>query len=282
MAGKHLEEIALKKLHKLISNATENGACLTGHNSRYAKVSCAYRWQAHKVSLEERSSIYNGKTSKKKEIKTNVYETNSGGFYPPPKDYNPSINPPTNIGDWDLDGPKVPFKPFEGSKKKIPKGENFTKTYWPYWHNAHHLIPKGLFNSLISETSCSYLICQSLLEAKYNINHKINMMILPQDKEVGKILKLPRHLILREKSREEFFDHTAYNNLVKSKLKQIIDNYKELCDKPKKKDHKIPKPTLDKKKLEKLSKDCYSTIVQFGKISAGEPLADIPKIISKK
>jgi len=45
------------------------------------------------------------------------------------------------------------------------------------------------------------LIQTALLKAKYNVNHKLNMLFIPQDREVAELLNLPRHIQLKNTKR---------------------------------------------------------------------------------
>ena len=283
MSDKHVAYPDEEKGHDCVDKKTENGACLKGHEGAYKKRSCSYRWQAHEVSKLERKDVYhnyldNIKKSHKDDggIPTMRYETKSGGQAP--WYYTSKLNLPEE-GHWDLDGPKQSFR--RNGIVKVKKGKNFTKDHWPYWHNAHHLIPKALLNNtILNELEENSHLCRgALLSVKYNINHKVNMIILPQDKEVAAILNLPRHLVLKEPGRTpQCTNHAAYTDTVETELLNIINGYKKIVDKAAEENHESPKPELDKIKLETLSKDCYQTILDFGKTSPGEPIDDIPEI----
>jgi hypothetical protein len=162
----------------------------------------------------------------------------------------------------------------------VPQGKNFTNWVWPYWHNAHHLIPKGTFNAqieAIANARVRKLVRQQMLVAEYNINHFRNVMILPQDKEVARLLKLPRHLILEDgaksQSNPEYFDHKAYNANVKVHLNSILDQYKKAVQKDV---CNPPSAKASRTRLEKLSDRCLDTIKTFGKAAGGQPLSDMP------
>src|ERR1043165_1487235 len=308
MAKQHITKKQLEKLHEEVGG-TDNGACLTGHEGRYKKdKSCSYRWQAHRISIDERTKVYNGivmakddKTYKRatirnianKGIQTSAYKTKKGKLHPAA--YVSHLAPP-GPGDWDLEGPTKTLKRKTISKRSesIPKKANFTKDRWPYWHNAHHLIPKSLLNDTIDEVGknadhnpeASSIIRKCLLEAKYNVNFKINMIILPQDREVGRILRLPRHLILVQLSgdekqieRVETACHEAYDRYVLVRLKRIINGFagrihKKKCEDPK-------NPGLAKDQLERLSTKLYDEIIKFGKVRFGDPIADMEKDTGK-
>lgn len=302
MAGdKHLTQ-ADKTYHEPIDKALENGACLTGHEATYKKNSCSYRYQAVEYSRADpdRSALYNKKLKVNKRtaqrykrdyklkegfLPTSRYPTNAGDVYPSDRDYGDKLKVP-QPGDWDVDGPKRAGVK-DGSGKTIGIGKNFTGAFWPYWNNAHHMIPKDTLNARITaahpDLKIVNLVRAGLLKAKYNVNHYINMILLPMDKEVGYLLKLPRHLSLEEGSNEfddnPKFDHTVYNHKVTTRLKVIMKGYVDEAEetKKKKKSCNIAKMgPLSKRKLELLSKDCYTSIKAFGVLSPGEPLVDLP------
>jgi hypothetical protein len=154
---------------------------------------------------------------------------------------------------------------------------NFSQDTWPYWNNAHHLIPKGLFAAQIASQQhpVPNVMSKALMMAQYNINHKINMFMLPQDKEVAQILGLARHIQLRhpeEGMAEVFTDHPSYNHLVEQWLGSIIAKYKEICDTATPEEHKIPNAQLDKAILERLSKILMNLLLAWGKAEAGASL----------
>ncbi|MCY1045293.1 AHH domain-containing protein [Corallococcus sp. bb12-1] len=286
----HLADVELEDLHKQHrqKSTTEGGACLTGHEASFRKkqnkVTCNYRYQAYEqagaeAKIKERLHDYASRTTP---VKTSVYETNAGGWAPA---YYALELPAPAQGDWDVGGPSksVMRKSIHGLMIKIPAGMNFSQDTWPYWNNAHHLIPKGLFNTLISEQlkNVPNVMRKSLMMAKYNINHKLNMFMLPQDKEVARILGLTRHIQLKhggEGVDEICTDHPVYNRHVRNTLTGIIRTYKSLCDKAKQEGHELPETELIKKKLENLSKNLMNQIIAWGQ---SEPGASLDKHANK-
>jgi hypothetical protein len=280
----HLAEIELNDLHEQHrqKNTTENGACLTGHEASFRKkknkVTCNYRYQAYEQAnsepkIKQRLHSYAGRTTP---VPTSVYRTEAGGRAP---SYYSLELPTPGPGDWDVGGPSRPIirKSINGTTLKVPTGMNFSQDTWPYWNNAHHIIPKGLFNQTIANqpTPVPNVMRKALLMAQYNINHKINMFLLPQDKEVAQILSLARHIQLKyanEGVAEMCTDHPVYNRLVESLLNTIIIEYKMICDEAKPEGHKIPNASLDKKRLENLSTHLMEQIINWGKIEAGASL----------
>ncbi|WP_163870895.1 AHH domain-containing protein [Myxococcus eversor] len=291
-------------LHKPIGNALEGGACLSGHESDYHKKnSCSYRYQAveHSRSNKGRGDIYKVSADGHARIAqahgggpipTSRYLTRRGsspenpsGRYPWDGDYGDHLTVP-QPGDWDINGP-TRVGAVDAAGKPIGPGMNFTTSFWPYWNNAHHMIPKGTLNTAIANADTDprivNLIRAGLLKAPYNVNHYVNMILLPMDTEVGKILNLPRHLSLDDGStafdQKPKFDHIPYNHKVATRLKAIMSDYKERAAeiKGENQDCDIKKMTpLSKRKLHTLSNDCYKAITDFGSSNPGEPLVDLP------
>jgi hypothetical protein len=179
----------IKKHHK--TGNTEGGKCLTRHISRYRKSSCSHRYQARERALNDDSSWYN------------TYQADAKKVYK---------NPPA-AGTW-----------------HVAHGTNFQKSSWrPYRHNGHHLIPNGVMRDAINAAAeeakekgpaLRILIRGGLLDAGYNLNHKINMIILPLGVRVAWVIKLPAHLEDHAQS------HEAYSAKVETKVNEIIRKYK--------------------------------------------------------
>ena len=144
-------------------------------------------------------------------------------------------------GDWDVGGPNrnIIRGRFKGKPDTIKRQENFTRGKWPYWNNAHHLIPKGeIGNVIMNEGSeVGSLMEAGLLTAKYNINHKVNMLLMPMDKEVGTILNMPRHIQNKDGDApglaSHCTSHPVYDELVREMndgLKSIVADYREIIE----------------------------------------------------
>jgi len=287
----HFGPPALDTLHKkhLANDDTEGGACLTGHEYKYErrgnKKTCNYRYQAWEQA-DAHGGIKAALHSYETKTITTPIRTSSWKKLKP--EYC-AILPKPRPGDWHLDGPRTDItrKSFAGATKIVDATMNFTKELWPYWNNAHHLIPKGTFQAkVVAEGEpVSSLIQKALLTAQYNINHKINMLLMPQDKRVAAILGLPRHIQLRDKDAPGLApicgNHPVYNEMtctIRNGLNSIIRNYRKICNEAidaVKGTHKVPKPSLDKKKLENLSKRLLKMILgatAAGKIKKGQAI----------
>jgi hypothetical protein len=290
--SEHFTSPELNKLHddSVVKNNTEGGACLVGHEASFRKKknkkTCNYRYQAFEQAKAESKIRTRLETySWSGPVTTSIYQTAAGGWAP---SYYCSELPQPGENDWHLDGPPAPIKRTSkaNSEIKIPTGMNFSQDTWPYWNNAHHLIPKGLFNSMITDqpNPVPDVMRKALMKVKYNINHKINMFLLPQDKHVAEILHLTRHIQLRHDDApyvsEIFTDHPMYNRMVKKKLNSVIATYKAKCDEAKPEEHEIPNAELDKKKLEDLSDTLMNTILGWGMSEAGASLDKMAQLVA--
>lgn len=280
--AEHVYSVAEQALHKSIRNAYEGGACLAEHAPEcqgHKKNSCNYRWQGVKVTLARHKDVFHDRSDalvprgqQGEQLTTSAYPTKADPNKIYPGHYATKVNLPAYAGDWHIDGPKRPGgkpKLKSAGGKDIANGKNFTADTWPYWNNAHHLIPKGMFGSTISQSAFSEVIRRALLEATYNIHHQENMLLMPQDERVADALNLPRHLALEGDGK---LDHPKYNKLVKSRLDQTLLDFEKACQPPEGVKHEDFKVSLAKKKLEELSSDCRETIIEEGPSMPGAPI----------
>jgi hypothetical protein len=269
----HQDADFLKKHIK--TGSTEGGACLNRHEGRQANNSCSHIWQAQVKAETEDKPVYRypkyaslvGKTFQTGARKSWKKQT----IFPRGMQLTASGPKP---GDWD-----------PGAHG------NFTDWRKPYWHNAHHIVPNAVLNGSIeeagSETGDSrvvLLVRSGLLGAKYNLNHKKNMIILPMGREVAAGLGLPRHLIGDQPGagqQKEFRSHKDYSREVKNRVGKVIRDYVKVLD-VKPEDHLKPPNDLARDKLEKCSTDVHQSIIAFGATAAGAPLADMPSDMFKE
>ncbi|HEX5748011.1 MAG TPA: AHH domain-containing protein [Archangium sp.] len=302
---KHFPSEADEKLHKQINGTEEGGACLTGHSTRYDDAcSCTYRWQAVRESRRARQGVYDKNPTVTQEkaneyleknprvtsgfLPTSQYTTKRKSRFPSPTQYSDRIKLPEE-GDWYVSGP-LRSNATDAVGKGIPQGKNFTTWTWPYWNNAHHLIPKGTLNTVINEIAeddCRQLVREGLLHAEYNVNHHINVILLPMDTEVARVLDLPRHLVLEDdsivKEKGSKLNHREYNQNVRTRLDSIIDSYKATCDRERQTNcDPWPVIKLSKKRLEVLSQHCYAKVTQFGNENPGEAISALPPLLRPK
>jgi len=191
--------------HKQTANKVEPGACLTGHESgrkkakpRYLKEnSCNYRWQGYKQAVDEKS-LYNNKAPAGQP----VLQVRWGGL-------RRKTITPSKKSDWNVTPASLNFR---------------TSCNVPYFHEAHHIVPHGELRDAINKvgpgkhkTKIRNLIRGGLLDELYNLNHKLNMIILPLDKNVAAKVGLPRHRVTTAVR-----SHKAYSKYIKGKLSEIL------------------------------------------------------------
>ncbi len=235
----------IKEKHKRVEEA-----CLSGHQGQLKKGdTCSYRWQAY-LQAKLDSGLYNwpayksiSKEGKNAQVKTAAYEKGGKKI---PSWYKFELDPPGK-NEWNLD-----------------EGDNFTKCYLPYWHEAHHVIPKGTLQHCLNlvgdgakdPSGAKLAVFGGLLDEGYNVNNKLNMIILPMDWEVARALQLPKH-----RKTPQLTNHPAYNGYVFQRLDEFFDAVREAA-----KEHENPKYEACREKLEKLSDKLYRQIVEAGKM----------------
>jgi hypothetical protein len=184
-----------------------------------------------------------------------------------------------------LDHPQL-YEVAEFPKWSTTVPRNFEFYLRPYEHNAHHIIPNGALKTSIvtagkKRAGLTNLIKQGLLEAKYNLNDKVNMILLPMKAYHARKLGLPRHL---KGDKNETRSHPVYSKQAETKLAPIMDDYAAKAaaalDKTKGK-HVNPKATLTKAQLEDLSDSLFSMICIAGSEpdNLGKSLSELSDMI---
>ena len=78
----------------------------------------------------------------------------------------------------------------------------FRVKWWPFAHNCHHIIPVGVLWDAMDETAALASgkegkmldeTIRTLLDEPYNLNHQVNMIVLPTGVSYAKVLGLPLH-----------------------------------------------------------------------------------------
>ena len=225
--GNHAFDKNFIKKHEQAAGSTEGGKCLNRHVSRVKENSCSHRWQAWKRAVASETVWYN------------AYG-----------DAHKVFNPPPPAGSWDL-----------------TQGTNFRKSSRkPYRHNGHHIVPNGILRDCINDAvaqagdkgpALRILIRGGLLDAGYNLNHMINMIILPSDQRVAWVLKLPAHVEKGKRAHEEYSAavQTGVDKVVREFAKAMAQDIE---------DHKAVAKKLAKQKLENESKRFRRAIRAWG------------------
>jgi hypothetical protein len=86
--------------------------------------------------------------------------------------------------------------------------------WYPYHHNYHHLIPQGALQEYVcGNDDKTKRRVEILCASKWNINGPKNIVLLPQETSVSKIVELPAHCPWGLKK------HSAYSKSMEDKLK---------------------------------------------------------------
>ncbi|PTL83418.1 AHH domain-containing protein [Vitiosangium sp. GDMCC 1.1324] len=259
----------LKGKHKPVPGSTDGGSCLNRHIADRHKGpegvlkehSCNYRWQGFKRALED-PKLYNWPRYKAlcEQISRSPRLT---------------MLARTVGGRMEVDAPK------EGLWDVKDGGKNFrTSCNLPYWHESHHIIPDSNLTTAIAklgagtpyELEYKKLVRTGLLEESYNLNHTLNMIILPMDERIALTLGLPRHRISADT-----FSHNAYSEKVQIRLDALFNPVQEKLQ-----NHEAPDYKFAKTQLEALSKELYPMIVLAGKLMkkgrvSGGSVEEMPK-----
>lgn len=156
--------------------------------------------------------------------------------------------------------------------KPIGKVKPFYRSFHPFAHNAHHIIPvsillKSIINTAKSAkpnfTRMENLIVGGLIDERYNINDQPNMIVLPTQLKPAEILHLPIHL------EEKKWNHPAYSRKVKAPVEaKFKEKFQSLASQvaaeshDETKEHTTPPMATS---LEGISNAMYKAIISLAK-----------------
>ena len=203
----HLSSVE-KNDHK--NNPKETG-CIKKHanytNQKYPR--CNYRKNAHDYSIANEPHIYNIPSFRSPERWVNVWKSELRPAYyvgtDTPREGTQATSP--DNGAWHLS-----------------KGKNFTEDKTPYWHNTHHCISCGEILENFDSDEIRLLIA-----THWNINEKENVIILPKQFVVARMLKLPTHVPPQGQQQHKDYSSEIGKGLqkIKSKLSKNADDEDE-------------------------------------------------------
>jgi len=244
----------------------DDGACLVRHVDPFAKDnSCSHRWQAFRKA-EEYDHWYDFPAYRSL-VDTDVLA--------------PSYRP--TDGSWDLHATSTIWRHDKDQGKNVqltvPNFQERADT--PYAHNSHHLIPNSVMNNCLldaSETDMRlfWLVRVGLLGAKYNLNDKENMIILPMRKKVAAALGLPRHISgidTEPGASPEKRNHTKYNAKVRSEVEDVITDYAEAIALE---EHDADLPDFTKQRLVGISQSLFMRLRTWGQAAKGQAVNAMP------
>lgn len=271
----HVTDEELEQLHD-----TSPPGCLTRHQKRINGNTCSHQWQA-KVQAEAHPSVYNYPAY------YTLCDSSPGGLFLTAlrSNYPPGYGQQGTGSLWDNNRYWKEKPTHQGKEWDLGKGDNFDHFAKPYWHNAHHIVPNRTLASAIADAARNAnddrlinMIKAGLIKAKYNLNDKINMVILPQERIVAAALALPRHLLRDEvgpNEKKEFRSHADYSRKVEQKLVSVMRNYAETMAKALTPEHEGPPDDISKEQIEEISESIYNAIIAAGGYIGGKALSQL-------
>jgi hypothetical protein len=261
------EHVLDKQTGEHVETGGDDGACLVRHVGDYKKGnSCSHRWQAFRKA-QEYPHWYNYPAYASL-VHSEVLA----------KSYRPTE------GSWNLTANSEVWRHDKALGKAVQKSyPNFQeRADVPYSHNSHHVIPNSVFNGAVLDAAKAdmrvyWVTRAALLKAKYNLNDKENMIILPMRKAVANAIGLPRHIsgIDTEPGQSpERCNHSAYNDRVRTKVKKVISDF---ASQIKLKEHDLEMPEFAKAKLLEISQTLFMKLRVWGATAKGLAINAMPK-----
>lgn len=226
----------------------DGGSCLNRHIAGQPKEqernTCSHRWQSYLATVERHDDYDAPKYDSLFGKKSKTVKTAQQQGFPPW--YTATIPAPSGTA-WNV------------------TGNNFyTKCTVPYWHEAHHVIPNSTLRDAINAlgkdadapADLVRVVRGGLLDEKYNLNHRSNMITLPMDTKVSNAIRLPVH-----RRTAAHRSHATYSRNVKTQLTKIFQPLSKAI-----KEHKDPDYSAVKMQLLTLSEALILQIRMFMKV----------------
>ncbi|MFE8603865.1 hypothetical protein [Archangium violaceum] len=244
--------------HKTLPKET---GCLWRHEE-YAGTKwprCNYRKNAHDHSKLEETGIYDIPTIRSPERWVQIWLEELGPSMQKVKgdDGKPLTNADGSFVKTETPGSR-PASPDNGGWH-LDKTGNFVKDKVPYWHNTHHVIACGEITQVFPDEREQRL----LLKSRWNINEMPNVIILPKQETVARILKLPTHVPPEGKQ-----NHNNYSTRLGTKLNDIKA---KLVANGAQTGHELTDDTKEdcREELEKASKAIRDFLIEIGEKRPG-------------
>jgi hypothetical protein len=164
------------------------------------------------------------------------------------------------------EGDVVHYFDLEDSSVNIVSEKDYFAKYSsiPWDHEAHHVVANAELRKAVEDAAGGFtgrgsvvlMIRGRLMEEGYNLNDKINMIILPEERAVALQVGLPKHRLSAGVRKHEAYS-MLINGEVKSKflwLKQEVDDHGE----------KMPDYQSTKKAIEAVSLRYHGLIIAAG------------------
>ncbi len=159
-----------------LASTKHPGGCLTRHQRYKEGNPCSHRWQAAERARAEKKIYPQNDAIKHWKDADKVKEYQQAGKL-------------SSVGPM-LDGKQcIAIKPF-------------ATCWWPWKNEAHHIVPRAVLADAIETVSSMAgsrrismrnMVVVSLLTEKYNLNGKLNMIMLPMKVKTSEETGLPIH-----------------------------------------------------------------------------------------
>ena len=178
------------------------------------------------------------------------------------------------IPNWRAKALRTLGKGLIGIVRKHAKNQlkPFYREWWPFPHNAHHIIPMGVLWSEVIDAAVAKVldankqtmfdeVIQCFLVEPYNHNHQPNMITLPTKNKHSMLLGLPIHL--QGKNR----DHPDYSKPIATQVRaEIPSKYDALASAVDQKKHVTQQERVTvEPELKYISETVYFAIIELSK-----------------
>ncbi|RKG72082.1 AHH domain-containing protein [Corallococcus terminator] len=232
-SAEHITQMTKNDLH-------DKGACILRHESARKSSPCDYQWNGYQLSkTAARSGMYNKPLRRswidRDKADRDIFEAatrkekrsgeTSGEFGLRLRDfvkkYRLSVRYTSRVLErdpkaWFIGEPTHPknFVPMAHD----PEGG----MHRPYYHNWHHMIPNGAINEYIGGGPDGAKRLFLLMTSLYNMNCGQNIVLLPKESFVGRVLGLPIHCPYGQMS------HPTYSQACEKHLRRIAAQLKKV------------------------------------------------------
>jgi hypothetical protein len=185
----------------------EDGACVCRHDSN-RKPGCNYARNGFDVTKASRRPDYNSPTrfpASKADAVAQELRVVGKKHKQVSSPYPQPAEPGRAESLWNVgakaDGKNENFK---------PRGVGY---HYPYLHNWHHMIANAMLvkHLVLKNKPEPYILLEVLMAGKYNINGERNIVLLPQQRRVGEVIRWPIHP----------GDHEEFDAYARGKLSEL-------------------------------------------------------------
>lgn len=146
------------------------------------------------------------------------------------------------------------------------KPHNYHKGNHPFGNQHHHILPVGAFHDQLDHEELILLML-----AGYNINCGENLIILPTEERIGRVMEMLIHPT----------NHRAYSASAKNKVKKIKSKLSKAADDEEEGHHPVEEDEIPNLKSELIewSKQMWGTLYIAGKTTPGAQVNTVQSFV---